>query len=458
MAQQRYQYYPEAPGPQDPSKYGVRTGPNYAKWGEQKGFLYDPYTDTYKKDPRVEEARLRAEGLIQDPPKPPGLLGTIAPIAGVLGAGALATEIGKGVGSGGLFGLGSSTTAPTATTVGANAAATTGATALPTTTAPASTGGLLGLGNTGAATVAPEAVTTAAPIAEGATTGAAADTAIASTADGGVMLANGSTVPGVATSANGGTVLADGSIVGGTEAAPMGGMLPAVGVASLVAYLNNMYEGGVKDIIRGKGKTEDYTNLALDINPVTAPINMGLRLFGQKSVGRMLAGGKSDDQKRRDEFRSIAQRLGVADDNYKVNFSDGTSFDIGKDGGAKLANIGENIDGKTERHYYDVDFSNPLAVSAIPRIQGLVNSLYGDNVPAKAEQRVGLLVNAVTNGAQDHDTVNRRIAELEAKKGGTGQTVAPVAPNTGGLLGNTRSQTKSPGIGLDGKPFYGVQK
>jgi hypothetical protein len=75
------------------------------------------------------------------------------------------------------------------------------------------------------------------------------------------------------------------------EAAGMGAGPAALGAVALGGYLSNMYEGGGKDIIRGKGKSSDYTNLALDINPVTAPINMGLRLFGQKSIGKGLFGG-----------------------------------------------------------------------------------------------------------------------------------------------------------------------
>jgi hypothetical protein len=67
------------------------------------------------------------------------------------------------------------------------------------------------------------------------------------------------------------------------------GTLPgALGAIGAGAYASNIYEGGGKDIIRGKGKSDDYTNLMLDVNPVTAPINMALRLFGAPSVGRML--------------------------------------------------------------------------------------------------------------------------------------------------------------------------
>lgn len=415
---QRYQYYPEAPGPQDPAKYGVRTGPNYAKWGEQRGFLYDPYTDTYKKDPRVEEERLRKEGLIKDPPKPPGLFETIAPVAGVLGAGALASEIGKNIGSngikktvGGLLDLGSETTKATAETVanqGANAVTTGAAEQVGSQVAnvgtQASTGtgasGLLGLGDAGASTVANPALSTPVPQ---------------------------------------GTYEA----LGATGGLPT---LPALGVGAGV-ILGGL---GAKDILEGK-KRKGLLGLA-------SRGTIGIATGGLSEVANsLLNGGKSKDQKSRDNFRSEIQGLGIADPNYQVTFSDGGSFDIGKDGKAKLANVGENIDGKTERHYYDVDFSNPLAVAAIPRVQRLIDSMYGDKLPSKAEQRVGLLVNAVTQGATDQATIDRRIAELEAKKGGTTSPVptpTPTAPKV-----QTRSNTLSPGIGKDGKPIsYGGRR
>lgn len=128
--------------------------------------------------------------------------------------------------------------------------------------------------------------------------GSAGSTAVASTADGGVVLANGTTVQGVASAANGGTVLADGTVVG-APANTLGSVLPsgggalgtAGGAAALAAYLSNIYEGGAKDIVKGKGKPRHFANLVMDVNPVTAPINMGLRLFGQKSLGNMLFGG-----------------------------------------------------------------------------------------------------------------------------------------------------------------------
>ncbi len=49
------------PGKKTPEKYG-KTGPNYAKWGEQEwaGYVYNPTTDKYYADPEAQ-ARYNAE-------------------------------------------------------------------------------------------------------------------------------------------------------------------------------------------------------------------------------------------------------------------------------------------------------------------------------------------------------------------------------------------------------------
>ena len=81
----------------------------------------------------------------------------------------------------------------------------------------------------------------------------------------------------------------------------------ALGALGAGYYLSNIYEGGGKDIIRGKGKGSDYANLMLDVNPVTAPINIGLRLFGQKSLGKSLFGHQSTGDRQKDAWKELAK-------------------------------------------------------------------------------------------------------------------------------------------------------
>ena len=109
-------YTPQAPGPQNPGKYPF-TGSQYAAWGEQPGFIYDPYRDAYMPDKNAAQGYYQSQGLIPPPlpggevkvgpdghtyqltngqwhditPKKPGLLESVAP----LGAAALAYEGGK---------------------------------------------------------------------------------------------------------------------------------------------------------------------------------------------------------------------------------------------------------------------------------------------------------------------------------------------------------------------------
>jgi hypothetical protein len=71
-------------------------GPNYMAHGEKQGYIYNPFTDKY----RPKEETLVNMGLKEPAPKQPGMMDTIAPIA--IGAGAM--EIGKGIGSGSMFG------------------------------------------------------------------------------------------------------------------------------------------------------------------------------------------------------------------------------------------------------------------------------------------------------------------------------------------------------------------
>ena len=102
--------YNPSPGQMTPEKYAF-IGNNYKKYGEQPGFRYDPYTDQYYADRRTpEQKKLDEEG----PPKPPGLIDTLAPIAGVGGSIYLGKELGKGLGGqiSGMFGSGAATEAP----------------------------------------------------------------------------------------------------------------------------------------------------------------------------------------------------------------------------------------------------------------------------------------------------------------------------------------------------------
>ena len=71
----------------------------------------------------------------------------------------------------------------------------------------------------------------------------------------------------------------------------------------------------------------------------------------------------------RDSWRDGLEAQGFAqviDGVHHVTLADGSLYNVGSDGGHKLPNVGLNVDGKTERHTFDVDFSNGVTAASIP--------------------------------------------------------------------------------------------
>jgi len=213
--------------------------------------------------------------------------------------------------------------------------------------------------------------------------------------------------------------------VGGTAAgtagtAGAGSTLGTVGavalpVAATAAALSSMWEGGMKDIIRGRGTREDWTNLGVMAVTGFGP-DLALRLMGKRSIGKMMTTGKSDAQLLRDDFRGLLKATNVADDKYNVTLADGSQFNIGLDGKTKYQNVGTNIDGKTKRNTWDVDFSNPLAQYAVGQIDPMIRNIYqGVGGKVKPEQYTGMLVNAVTSNAKSQEDVLANINAMLGK-------------------------------------------
>jgi hypothetical protein len=212
--------------------------------------------------------------------------------------------------------------------------------------------------------------------------------------------------------------------------------LPA---AAIIAGLSETWEGGMKDIIRGRGNKQDWTNMGVNAIGGVGP-NLVLRWMGKPSIGRMMTSGKSDAQLLRDDFRGLLKETGVADDDYNVTLADGSQFNIGLDGKTKYQNVGENIDKKKTRNAWDVDFSNPLAEFAVKQINPMIQNIYkGADGKLNLEQYTGMLVNAATSNAKSQDDVIANINAMLgkstfAKQAGValpempkGRQVAPVA-------------------------------
>jgi hypothetical protein len=225
---------------------------------------------------------------------------------------------------------------------------------------------------------------------------------------------------------------------GGAQAGASGGATfgsVALPVAVGAAIINNAWETGMKDIVRGRGDRADWTNQLANMTGVGAVANIGLRLLGKRSIGAMMKSGKSGAQRLRDDFRGDLKEANVADDKYNVTLADGTKFNIGLDGKTKYQNVGKNIDDKTTRNAWDVDFSNPLAKFASDKIDPMIRGIYGADDP-KAKffpgQYTGMLVNAATSNAKSEADVMANIETMLGKskfaqQAGVGVTPPPPA-------------------------------
>lgn len=285
----------------------------------------------------------------------------------------------------------------------------------------------------------------------------------------GGLFATAPTAGATTTGAGAGTV-ATPQLVGATQvgagAAPTAGLgvLPIAGIAAAGAIgLNQLWEGGMKDIVRGRGTREDYINtgLAAATGGLGGIPNLALRLAGKRSIGKMMTTGKSDAQLQRDDFRGILKETGVADKSYHVTLADGSKFNVGLDGKTRYENVGENIDGKKTRQAWDVDFSNPLAKYATDQIDPMIRSIYA-NAPksVKPEQYTGMLVNAVTSNAKSEQDVTNNIRAMLgqstfAKKAGA-EVSTPTTPVQRPAKGEVTRV--SPGMYMNDKGHVGPAK
>lgn len=257
-------------------------------------------------------------------------------------------------------------------------------------------------------------------------------------------------LPAISTPSNAATMEALNLADAGASPASAGiGVTPYIGAAGALAGAYGLGKG----IQAHDRKTSAIGGAALGGGLAAAapllgfgPVGWGalaLATLGGGTLGGLaghITGGKSKDQQARDKARGALQEAGIADDKFMVS-----GLDIGKDGGAMLTNVGENIDGKKERHYYDVDFSNPLAKASVTKVDPYVKALLGEGAGDKLKSdTTGMLINALTNNAKTQSDVDKRIASMfkgiSLPKGSSGISSAP-----------PRSKTKSPGISKDGR-------
>lgn len=123
--------------------------------------------------------------------------------------------------------------------------------------------------------------------------------------------------------------------------------------------------------------------------------------------------GKGKEQQMRDEVRDTLWDKGAVGSDWLLKFSDGSAFDIGKDGGARL----KNSEG-TERAYYEIDDKNPFSQSAMNGVSPLA-ALITNNDERLKQQFAGYFTNAATEGAQSQAQMDKRISEMYGMVGVT---------------------------------------
>jgi hypothetical protein len=250
----------------------------------------------------------------------------------------------------------------------------------------------------------------------GALGGAKTSTALAVPKIVGVKAVGAGTGAATGAGATGAGATTTGATTGGSTLGSIGSV--ALPVAAGAAIINNAWETGMKDIVRGRGDRADWTNQLANMTGVGAVANIGLRLLGKRSIGAMMKSGKSLPERIRDDFRGTLKETGVADKDYMVTLADGSKYNIGLGGKTKLQNVGENIDGKTTRNTWDVDWSNPIAKFATDQIEPMIRNIYGADDPKKKfypGHFTGMLVNAVTSNAQTEADVLKNIETVLGK-------------------------------------------
>lgn len=165
--------------------------------------------------------------------------------------------------------------------------------------------------------------------------GAAASTALA---PGGAAGTFGATVPVATDAATGGTILADGSVVGGQAGSTMASIAPWLGGAAALYGGYNLAKGFGQGGVQGRkqgamnGMTTGAGIGTMILPGVGTAIGAGAGLVGGALLGSIKT-GKSKDQMSRDQIRKIMLEKELVDKDYMMKFQDGTSFDVGKDGG-----------------------------------------------------------------------------------------------------------------------------
>jgi hypothetical protein len=246
-------------------------------------------------------------------------------------------------------------------------------------------------------------------------------TAVGTAANGGTVVASNTSILGGASATGTGTGTSTAATAGSGSYAAAAGIVAGV-VAAYMAYrdrkkIQKQAGGGnlTEEEIKNSGPMSSIVfnklgpfSKAANHNWNYGPLS-GVRLLEQQIWGST----KSDGQVLRDRVRKAMKNYGIVDDKFQLGFNDGSSFDMGKDGRARL----QNADG-SQRQYGDVDLNDQFqrdTITGTNPLGYLLAARYGKkNTPTEI---VGYLNNAVTQGTTDRNIADTRIKELYSKAG-----------------------------------------
>lgn len=206
---------------------------------------------------------------------------------------------------------------------------------------------------------------------------------------------------------------ADYASTGGNVAAQAGGEVGTSYLGAAMPYLGaaaglyGMYDTLSRDADRAHGQGRGAlagASSGAAIGGSIGSVVPGVGTAIGAGIGAVLGGAagffhnkfgsrKGPEQLARDAGREKFVEAGWLTPDFQLEIPTGGYFDAGKDGGARLDNVGVNIDGNTQRHYHDADLSDPRAAQTIAQLDPIFDVMFGGNEKARTDW-VGTHTNA----------------------------------------------------------------
>lgn len=273
-------------------------------------------------------------------------------------------------------------------------------------------------------------------------------TAYSATANGATLFSGGATYGGTAvgTAANGGTLMSTGEVVpaaageavGSAGAAEAAGGLTAGAALGIIGgayggyktaeYTGSAPSGGERNKNSAMGGAASGAAIGAGVGSIVPGIGTAIGavvggIIGGAAgfIGSEFGSNKDKDQMARDAVRKSMIEQKIIGNDYSFTLADGSRYDIGRDGAFKIKNKGQNIDGKTERQAFDVDFSNPLAAETTAEAMALGMILTGGHKKL-SDDFTGYITNAALSNATDQGTAVKNLQAITKQMMGAGLT------------------------------------